>query len=160
MLAIERLTPDDADRFRKVRLASLWESPEAFGSTYQQMASLPSEAWPEQLRNLPTFVAVQDGQDAGVIRLAMDPRQADTAHLISMWVSPEARGHGIGEALIESVADWARSHGLKQLALDVVEENDRAIALYRRKGFKPTGESNAFPPPKEHIVEIRMAISL
>jgi len=77
-----------------------------------------------------------------------------------MWVSPEARGHGIGEALIESVADWARSHGLKQLALDVVEENDRAIALYRRKGFKPTGESNAFPPPKEHIVEIRMAISL
>ena len=160
MLAIERLTPDDAERFRKIRLASLWESSEAFGSTYQQIASLSSEAWPEQLRNLPTFVAVQDGQDAGVIRAAMDPGQRDTAHLISMWVAPEARGRGIGEALIEAVVDWARSQGLKQLALDVIDDNEPAIALYRRKGFKPTGESNAFPPPREHIVEIRMAISL
>ncbi len=160
MLAIERLTPDDAERFRRIRLASLWESPEAFGSTYQQIAALPSEAWPEQLSNLPTFVAVQDGQDAGVIRSAMDPGQPDTAHLISMWVAPEARGHGVGEALIEAVADWARSQGLKLLALDVIDDNEPAIALYRRKGFKPTGESNAFPPPREHIVEIRMAISL
>ncbi len=133
MLAIERLTPDDAERFRKIRLTSLWESPEAFGSTYQQMASLSSEAWPEQ---------------------------PDAAHLISMWVAPVARGHGIGEALIEAVADWARSQGLKQFALDVIDDNEPAIALYRRKGFKPTGESNAFPPPREHIVEIRMAIGL
>jgi len=160
MIAIARLTFDDAERFRKIRLASLWESPEAFGSTYQQMASLPSEAWHEQLRNLPTFVAVQDGQDAGVIRSVMDPGQPDTAHLISMWVAPEARGHGIGGALVDAVADWARSQGLKQLVLDVIEDNEPAIALYRRKGFKPTGESNAFPPPREHIVEIRMAMSL
>jgi len=160
MIAIARLTLDDAERFRKIRLASLWESPEAFGSTYQQMASLPSEAWPEQLRNLPTFVAVQDGQDAGVIRSAMDPGQPDTAHLISMWVAPEARGHGVGGALVDAVADWARSQGLKQLALDVIDDNEPAIALYRRTGLKPTGESNAFPPPREHIVEIRMAMSL
>ena len=130
MLAIERLTPDDAERFRRIRLASLWESPEAFVSTYQQMASLPSEDWPEQLRNLPTFVAVQNGQDAGIIRAAINPGHPDIAYLISMWVAPEARGHGIGEALIEAVADWARSRGLKQLTLDVIDDNEPAIALY------------------------------
>ena len=160
MLAIKPLSPDDAERFRIIRLASLWESPEAFSSTYQQIASLPSESWPEQLRNLPTFVAVQDGQDAGIIRAAIDSGHPDFAYLISMWVAPEARGHGIGGALVEAVADWARSQGLKQLALDVVDDNEPAIALYRRKGFKLTGESNALPPPREHIVEIRMAISL
>ncbi len=159
MLAIEHLIPDDAERFRKIRLASLWESPQAFSSTYQQIVSLPSEAWPEQLRNLPTFIAVQDGQDAGVIRATINPGHPDIAYLISMWVAPEARGQGIGEALIEAVADWARSQGLKQLALDVSDDNEPAIVLYRRKGFKATGESNNFLPPREHIVEIRMAIS-
>jgi ribosomal protein S18 acetylase RimI-like enzyme len=77
-----------------------------------------------------------------------------------MWVAPEARGQGVGEALIEAGAGWARSQGFKQLALDVIDDNEPAIALYQRKGFKPTGESNAFPPPREHIVEIRMVISL
>ena len=80
MLDIARLDAEDAERFRKIRLASLQDSSEMFSSTYEQIASLSSKDWPEQLRNLPTFVAVLDGEDAGVVRAATASHGADGAH--------------------------------------------------------------------------------
>jgi GNAT superfamily N-acetyltransferase len=80
--------------------------------------------------------------------------------LISMWVAPEARRQGIGAALVEAVAHWARTRGLKRLFLDVVERNTPAIALYARKGFIATGEAGTLPPPRDHIREIQLVMRL
>ncbi len=37
--------------------------------------------------------------------------------------------------------------GLARLVLDVGNSNHLAIALYERKGFKPTGVTGHLPPP-------------
>ena len=55
---------------------------------------------------------------------------------------------------------WARDEDVATLCLDVGNENAPAIALYKRKGFKPTGETSVFPPPREHIREHRMSVQL
>jgi ribosomal protein S18 acetylase RimI-like enzyme len=57
------------------------------------------------------------------------------AELISMWVSPAARGHGVGNDLIAGIERWARRSRAQILRLCVMRDNERAIALYRRNGF-------------------------
>jgi len=50
-------------------------------------------------------------------------------------VAPNARGQGVGTALLDGVADEAKRRGLGEVRLDVIDSNPRARALYLRKGF-------------------------
>jgi putative acetyltransferase len=56
-----------------------------------------------------------------------------------MFLLPEARGHGTGQALLDAVLDAARARGLEQLTLTTRRRYDRAIRLYERAGFRPAG---------------------
>jgi GNAT superfamily N-acetyltransferase len=60
--------------------------------------------------------------------------------LVGMFVAPEERGRGVGAALVEAIADWARAANAARLRLWVTSTNGAAISLYRRCGFEPTGE--------------------
>ncbi|MEO1200082.1 MAG: GNAT family N-acetyltransferase [Pseudomonadota bacterium] len=51
-------------------------------------------------------------------------------------VTPEARGKGVGSALLSSVEAQARSLGYGRVRLDVVDTNPRARQLYERVGFE------------------------
>lgn len=51
-------------------------------------------------------------------------------------VAPEFRGRGIGQALLEAVADDARRLGYCKVTLEVRADNAKALALYRRAGFR------------------------
>ncbi len=53
-----------------------------------------------------------------------------------LFVAPEARGKGVGTALLDAVIDEAKRRGYTQVRLDVVDTNPRAKALYRHVGFK------------------------
>ncbi|KQB96761.1 molybdopterin-guanine dinucleotide biosynthesis protein MobC [Loktanella sp. 1ANDIMAR09] len=53
-----------------------------------------------------------------------------------LFVAPEARGKGVGTALLDAIVDEARRRGFDQVRLDVVDTNPRAKALYRYVGFK------------------------
>jgi ribosomal protein S18 acetylase RimI-like enzyme len=160
VLEIQRLHIHETDRLRKIRLLSLKDSPDAFGSTYQEVAAFPEDRWRSQLQTLPTFVAVLNGVDNGIVRSAPHTEQPHTAYLISMWVAPQARGQGIGAALIDALIEWGKAEGYQRLILDVGDSNDFAIALYIRKGFKPTGATGHLPPPREHMLEHEMALDL
>ena len=50
-------------------------------------------------------------------------------------VAAALRGRGVGAALLRAVACHARATGFAAVRLEVVEENHRALALYRRLGF-------------------------
>ncbi|HEY0275417.1 MAG TPA: GNAT family N-acetyltransferase [Paenirhodobacter sp.] len=58
-------------------------------------------------------------------------------------VADEARGAGIGAALIEALSQEARHLGYRSLQLDVVDGNDRARALYERLGFRVAGRTRS-----------------
>jgi ribosomal protein S18 acetylase RimI-like enzyme len=66
--------------------------------------------------------------------------------VISMWVSPEARGKGVGERLLGEIERWAVGRGVRRLRLSVVKENEKAIGLYRRCGLRETGERGDLAP--------------
>lgn len=153
-MEIERLSETDWCRLKRIRLAALKDAPDAFGTTIESARELPDDAWRRQAADLPTFIATLDGSDVGMVRVAAEASERD-ACLISMWVSPPARGLRLGEQLANAVLDWARDGGFSRLVLDVADNNARAIALYERLGFMPTGETSTYPPPRSHIAEHR-----
>lgn len=54
-------------------------------------------------------------------------------------VAPQARGQGIGTALLSGLNDQGQARGYPAVRLDVVATNTRAQRLYRREGFVQTG---------------------
>jgi putative acetyltransferase len=56
-----------------------------------------------------------------------------------VFLLPEARGRGVGRALLEAVLDAARARGMRRLTLTTRHRYDRAILLYERAGFRPVG---------------------
>lgn len=74
------------------------------------------------------------GQDGDDDRFLLD----------GICVAEDARGQGIGSALMAAICDEARALGYSAVRLDVVDSNPRARALYERLGFavekaKPIG---------------------
>ena len=159
-MEIRRLGAHEGLRLRAIRLRSLADAPDAFGSTHDEALARPPDSWSAQLRELPTFVAVADGEDVGMVRGARDDSRAETAWLISMWVAPEVRRQGVGEALIDAVVEWARASGARRLLLDVGDHNRPAIALYARMGFEPNGRTGSLPAPRDHIHEHQRELRL
>ena len=56
-----------------------------------------------------------------------------------MMVAADARGRGVGSALLSAAIEWARSAGAHKVALQVWPDNQGAIALYRKFGFAQEG---------------------
>ncbi|MDZ8274826.1 GNAT family N-acetyltransferase [Microbacterium aquimaris] len=51
-------------------------------------------------------------------------------------VAAEARGHGIGSALLGRARTLAHDHDCRWVELSVIDQNPRARALYERLGFR------------------------
>jgi ribosomal protein S18 acetylase RimI-like enzyme len=81
------------------------------------------------------------------------------ANLVSMWVRPAARGLGVGKALVEAAAAWAKANDFGTLFLWVTESNPSARRLYEGCGFTPTGERQPLPSDPA-ISEIAMSRTL
>jgi len=57
-----------------------------------------------------------------------------------IFVASEARGQGVGTALLLAIKSEARRTGAREIQLDVIDTNPRARALYEREGFCAVGE--------------------
>ena len=84
----------------------------------------------------PQFVAFDAEQPVGTAGALTEGQRTD---LVSMWVRPDARGTGVGDALVAAVIEEALARGSATVALWVSEGNDFAEALYARHGFERSG---------------------
>jgi ribosomal protein S18 acetylase RimI-like enzyme len=61
--------------------------------------------------------------------------RGDVNHVTQLCVSPELRGHNLGQVLVEHCATQSAARGVKHLTLTVTEANTAARHLYERNGF-------------------------
>ena len=158
-MKIQKIGPSDWQRLKVIRLDALADAPDAFGSTLNAETQSSDQNWKDRLvsQNVTTLIATINQSDVG---LAVGAPYDDDAGLYSMWVAPSARGKGVADRLIASVAHWAKERGHKQLLLDVADSNQAAINLYQRNGFEPTGVTSSLPPPRAHIKEHQRVLPL
>jgi RimJ/RimL family protein N-acetyltransferase len=167
---IRPLEAADTAAFQALRLRGLRESPEAFGSTYEEEAGVPvGEVAARLARGAGgedvVFGAVDgEGVLVGVAGLRRDSHRKarHRAHVWGMYVAPEARGRGLGRALLESLIAHARTlTGVERLTLSVVPENHAARSLYLRLGFVAYGlEPEAYCLDGEYWDSEHMALVL
>lgn len=158
-MEIQRLGPAEVERYKVIRLRSLNDAPDAFGSTSEEVRLWDETKWEAQMQ-LPTWVAVVNGRDAGLVRIWPENGSPEVGYLVSMWVAPEARRQKTGGALIDAAVNWARANGFKTLKLDVGDYNGPAIGLYASRGFVPNGIVSSMPEPRGHISEHQRELTL
>ena len=86
------------------------------------------------------FVAETAEGIVGRLSVARDSHPA-SHHVadLGLMVAEGMRRRGVGTALIEEAAKWARAAGVRKLELHVFPHNEPAIALYEAFGFEREG---------------------
>jgi GNAT superfamily N-acetyltransferase len=62
-------------------------------------------------------------------------RYTHHAYLGFMYVDPAHRGKGVNQLVLEHLRQWAHSHSLTELRLEVYKANGSAIRAYEKAGF-------------------------
>ena len=89
------------------------------------------------------LVARLGGQPVGCGALKLHP--GAPAELKRMWISPDARGLGLGRRLLRALEEHAREAGVTVLRLETNRALQEAIALYRSSGFLEVDPFNDEP---------------
>jgi GNAT superfamily N-acetyltransferase len=72
---------------------------------------------------------------------------AEDCWLEDLFVTEDARGRGLGEALVAAAIDRARTRRCRRVELDVSDQNESAWKLYERMGF-----SADYKPPGRNVL--------
>ncbi|PEJ56751.1 MULTISPECIES: GNAT family N-acetyltransferase [unclassified Bacillus (in: firmicutes)] len=140
-MKIRLLTKEDAEIYLNIRLEGLKKNPEVFSTTMDEILDQddPVEYKAEILDENYTIGAFTDkGELIGVatLRTFEKVKAEHKGKIESVYVSSRARKMGAGYLLIEEVIHLAKSLGLEQLTLNIIEGNETAKNLYEKLGFK------------------------
>ncbi|MFI5493244.1 GNAT family N-acetyltransferase [Actinoplanes sp. NPDC051859] len=157
-LAVHRVRADDAARMRALRLEMLADSPLAFLETLAQAAARPHADFCRRIElaaggpRLAQFVADPHretgphgenshagGRLIGHAGGTVLPEDPATTVVFAVYITPAHRRTGVLDSLLEAVAEWSLASGRRELMLEVVLGNDRAVRAYERLGFEDTG---------------------
>ncbi|OIJ98001.1 GNAT family N-acetyltransferase [Streptomyces colonosanans] len=135
---IRHATPDDEEALGRLDRAT-WSPLHAV----QPRPQPPYEPFFDE-RHTPQdhLVAELDGAVVGYIRLVFPTPLACNSHvrqIQGLAVADEARGAGVGRALLRAVQDEARRQGARRITLRVLTHNTPARKLYESEGFVVEG---------------------
>ena len=97
------------------------------------------------------WVAERDGKMLGGVFLVEEPGERDTARLRLLYVEPDARGLGVGSALVRQCTEFAREVGYKRIVLWTHAVLHSARRIYEAEGYVITGteEQDEFGKPEK-----------
>jgi ribosomal protein S18 acetylase RimI-like enzyme len=148
-MIIRPTTEEDWEILKEIRLASLLDTPTAFGVTHASAAANSEVQWRDRAagRGPAQFLlAFAEGAAVGMVAGVVSEREE--FNLIAMWVRPEHRGTPVAASLVAALKAHAASRGHARVVLDVSPGNERAAAFYRKQGFSflPEWEALASHP--------------
>ncbi|KYG58831.1 GNAT family N-acetyltransferase [Planococcus maritimus] len=165
-MEFRRLTQDDADQYRELRLTALQTDADAFSTDFNEANARPVSATAKNLANpsAVTFGAYDDGRLLAVMTLLRlsGKKTSHRAEVLAVYAAEEARGTGVASKLLDHLlvfaVDW---EGLEQLELAVNSANPRAVRFYERSGFERIGTTpNAQKAGSRYIDELLMVKKL
>ena len=146
-MEVRILTEADAEAFWNIRLRALRDDPESFGSTFEEFLERGIAGVAQGLRKRSTELddVTFGAFDRTIVGIAGFRREQETkrhhkAVIWGMYVPREARGRGIGKALLQAAIAHAKTlPELEQINLSVVLTSKEARKLFISLGFEPYG---------------------
>jgi ribosomal protein S18 acetylase RimI-like enzyme len=148
----------DVDRDRETCVQFRADSfAESFGSTDEFFRYAGPQGW-SYLEGLRTKMQDWPGscvhgwhadEIVGQIELRRDRTDRAYAHVLLYYLRPDARGRGFGDDLDTYVARFLREAGVRRATLRVSPTNLRAMAYYRKHGWRDRG-----PDPEHASVHV------
>lgn len=140
-LEIIQLRADEWPLYKQIRVEAVTDSPQAFGSNREQQLAHPDSFWQQRLEDAGRgerqwLLFARLGADLvgmiGAYRDENDPREAT---VISVYVTPAARGKGISHRLMRAILDELRKAAVHKVWIGVNIEQKAALHLYQKTGF-------------------------
>lgn len=140
MITVRKVLANDWSTLKELRLEALQDTPEAFGSTYEESVTWPDKRWKTMAADWNYYFAVSGDEVVGMLSGSLNDYHPGTWWMFGMYVKPTFRGLGAAEALVDRVGLWAKAQGASDLYLHVTESVGRARAFYEKNGFVLNGE--------------------
>ncbi|WP_245597945.1 GNAT family N-acetyltransferase [Ottowia thiooxydans] len=159
VISIRPTEPNEWRTYRDVRLQALLDSPNAFGSTYEEEVDRTDAIWAARIA-----AAASSGQDCvlfarhrenvcGLVWCKLSAGEPMVANVFQMWVDPASRGKGAGRALLKAAIDWAERVGARRVCLCVTSAETPAMGLYLACGFRPAGATEPLRESSSLLVQ-------
>jgi RimJ/RimL family protein N-acetyltransferase len=145
VLRIRRLSAEDADLLKAVRVEATQESPASVYPTSDEEMDKPLDEFKKQLiwdSNNFVFGAFGDAQLVAIAGLKRERglKLQHTAIIWGVYVKPPFRGRGVAKQLVATVLDAARGiPDVCQVKLRVHTQNEAAKRVYISNGFESCG---------------------
>lgn len=162
-IIIKRLTEDDWQHLKHIRLESLKDSPNNFESSYEEEIQKSDEKWRSWPNRCYALGAFLEGTLIGSCRFFQEfgAKLSHKGNIYSMYIKPKYRGNGIAKMLIKEVIALGKKQNCTQIHLTCVATNTIAINLYTKYGFKIYGiEPNAIKVDDKFYDEYLMVLKL
>jgi len=151
MADLRFLVADDWELWRDLRLRSLADTPDAYGSTYEREVAYDETRWRDWVDTAHPVVIDEGGQLVACGGVLIT--DAQEALVIAMWVVPTHRGRGLSRAILDAVVGWARERDLP-VVIGHNRANPVARAAYLSYGFVPTGESEPLREGSDAVCDV------
>ena len=144
-MEIRRVSAEDWEELRAVRLLALADAPDAFETRYEDAVQRSADWWIDWAARSAEgdrqamFLAWDGNTPVGIIGVYVEEQHC---WLISMWTDPSMRAHGIGASLVQAGVEFARAARHIDIFLTVRFDNEPARRLYERCGFRDTGQGS------------------
>jgi GNAT superfamily N-acetyltransferase len=93
-----------------------------------------------RLEQAQTYLVAWDGSEpVGHAHVAWEKTTLGVPEIGDVFVPAELRGRGIGRELSEAAEEMARARGHGQISISASIENEGALRLYRRLGYRDAG---------------------
>ena len=165
-MKVRRLTVEDAEYYRKMRLQALKEHPEAFSSSYEEEGQYSLDVYKDrfQSNNSLTLGAFEKGVLIGTVTLLVENKLKlrHRASIVAMYVAPKYRKKRVGHTLMtEAIKIAKEKNGIEQIYLSVEAMNTPAKKLYSSFGFEVYGlEKRALKIGDNYFDEEHMVLFL
>lgn len=140
-LEVVKLSADQWQRYRQIRLESLISDPAAFGGDVDKVTAETQADWLLKFEKLIPVIATYDSQD--IAMLTVENVSGDfgaTCWIGGCWVNPKYRGQGAMRAIFDYLDANAVQRDWKVQGLGVWQDNYSAIAVYESLGFESKGD--------------------
>lgn len=155
------LLPSEVKLYRQIRLESLQNFPNSFGSIYEEQKAKKELGFEsnikQQLSDKFIMGVFSNSNLLGICGFYRnsDLREQHKGAIIQMYIRPSYHGQKIGSTLLDATLQQAfQLTELKQVNLGVYAHNKAAIHLYKKAGFEVYGVEQNCLKLKEGFVDL------